>query len=224
MRLCGKCGGSGWYGARTAFGNQPGGPCRVCNGSGHDQRWGERSCRGCSNMIEFRYDWSSVPEYCESCRQDQYKTCANVHCGGTIRYKKFWDKIPDYCQTCKGWYEKQCENSHCRGTIRAHASWNNVPKYCKSCNGWYEIACVGSCGNNIRIKCDWSNPPQLCDLCKRLSKDKMAKTRLANNGHPDHTSYSYDGLTRSFDSDKGENVRNDHIHPTGERGDSENRR
>ncbi len=55
---------------------------------------------------------------------------------------------------------------------------------------------------------------------------KNAVTRLAHDGKPDHTTYSYDGLRRSFDSDKGLNPRNDHFAENGPskfRGPSVNR-
>lgn len=49
------------------------------------------------------------------------------------------------------------------------------------------------------------------------NKGKNAKTDLGRDGKPDHTTYSYGGLRRSFDSDKGENVRNDHYKENGSR-------
>ncbi len=185
-RFCGVCKGSGWVGARTDFGHKPGGPCRVCGGSGYDQRWGEKMCRGCSNMIEYRYDWSNVPEYCPSCKSDQYKTCANSHCGGTVRYKKFWDNIPDYCSTCKGWYELPCENTHCRGTNRVHASWTNVSKYCKACKGWYEIPCE-ECGSPVKAHSDWKNLPKWCDSCKSKGVGRKDwRTKNQDGSERDH--------------------------------------
>ena len=53
------------------------------------------------------------------------------------------------------------------------------------------------------------------------SGGKNAKTDLARDGEPDHTTYSYEGLRRSFDSDKGENVRNDHYKENGSSKDTE---
>lgn len=47
---------------------------------------------------------------------------------------------------------------------------------------------------------------------------KIAVTRLAHDGKPDHTTYSIGGLRRSFDSDKGQNVRNDHFAENGVKG------
>ncbi len=185
-KLCGKCGGSGWYGPRTdlgkALGYGSGGPCRACDGSGYDKRWGEKSCKGCSNTIEYRYDWSNVPEYCPSCRADQYKACENTHCNGTVRYKKFWDRIPDYCQNCKGWYEKECENRHCHGSIRVHATWTNIPKYCKECKGWYEIPCE-ECGNPAKTHCDWTHPARWCDECKQKGVGKKGWTTKTQDGY-----------------------------------------
>lgn len=180
-RFCGVCKGSGWVGARTDFGHKPGGPCRACGGSGYDQRWGEKMCRGCSSMIEYRYDWSNVPEYCPNCKGDQYKTCANPHCGGTVRYKKFWDNIPDYCSTCKGWYELTCENSYCRGVNRIHASWTNVSKYCKTCKGWAEKDCRNGCGNKVKFRCDWSNIPDTCETCKKNRNNRSDQNSERDN-------------------------------------------
>ena len=47
----------------------------------------------------------------------------------------------------------------------------------------------------------------------------FAITRLANNGHPDHTTFSIGTLRRSFDSNKGQNVRNDHFAEEGPKKD-----
>ena len=58
---------------------------------------------------------------------------------------------------------------------------------------------------------------------RRGRDDRIAVTRLAHDGRPDHTTYSYGGIRRSFDSDKGENVRNDHFAENGERGRSVDR-
>jgi len=44
---------------------------------------------------------------------------------------------------------------------------------------------------------------------------KIAKTDLARDGKPDHTTYSSGGLRRSYDSDKGENRRNEHYAENG---------
>lgn len=48
---------------------------------------------------------------------------------------------------------------------------------------------------------------------------KIAKTDLGRDGKPDHTTYSYGGLRRSFNSDKGENIRDDHYHENGPNAD-----
>lgn len=226
-KTCSNCNGSGWYGPRTdlgrSLGYKSGGPCRRCGGSGLDPHWSEKPCRCCGSYFEYNIGWSNIPDYCESCRAWKYKPCANKHCHGTVKFKAFWDKVSDYCE-CKGWYEIKCPNSHCNGTIRINSSWDNPPKFCKECKGWYEKPCANhDCSNTVRFHSEWSVRDVLCDSCKEQSRDKIAKTRLANNGHPDHTTYSYGGLTRSFDSDKGENVRHDHIHPTGDRGDSKDR-
>ena len=53
--------------------------------------------------------------------------------------------------------------------------------------------------------------------------DRIAVTRLGRDGEPDHTTYSQGGIRRSFNSDKGENVRNDHFAENGERGRSVDR-
>ncbi len=134
-RICGKCKGSGWWGSRFDLGpgKNRGGPCRMCNGTGYDNRWAEKYCLNCSNTIEYRLDRSNVPNYCQNCRRDQYKTCANPHCGGTVHYKIFWDKIPDYCQQCKGWFEKQCLTSGCTEKVRIHCEWTHQPGYCQTC-------------------------------------------------------------------------------------------
>lgn len=50
------------------------------------------------------------------------------------------------------------------------------------------------------------------------STGKIAKTDLARDGKPDHTTYSYGGIRRSYDSDKGENRRNEHYAENGEKG------
>lgn len=47
---------------------------------------------------------------------------------------------------------------------------------------------------------------------------KIAVTHLAHDGKPDHTVYSYGGLRRSFDTDKGLNFRNEHYAENGVRG------
>lgn len=178
-KLCKKCGGSGWWGSRSAlFGK--GGPCRACDGSGYDKRLGEKPCKGCSSSIEYRYDWSSVPDYCENCRRDQYKACANPHCNGTVRYKKFWERIPDYCQSCKGWYEKKCENPYCNEVIRVHASWLNIPRFC-SCKGWAEKDCSNGCGNKIRFRCDWNDIPEICESCRKNRNNRSDQSSEARN-------------------------------------------
>ncbi len=171
MHVCRKCGGSGWYGPRTdlgrALGNTwKGGPCRAphCVG-GRDDRWSEKACRNCYSTIEYRTDWSHVPDYCENCRKDQYKSCANPHCSGTVRYKVFWDHIPDYCQ-CKGWYTTTCQNPHCGQQFQASCRWTDPPKYCKTCKGWYEYPCGAGCGTMVRAHCEWSHPPTRCQSCK----------------------------------------------------------
>lgn len=134
---CGKCGGSGWVGPRSdlgkALGFSSGGPCRICGGSGEDKRWGEKTCRGCYNTIEYRYDWTNVPDYCSDCRQDKYKQCANPHCNGSVRYKVFWDRIPDYCQTCKGMYTSRCANPKCGQLVKNHVEADRPKTHCNSC-------------------------------------------------------------------------------------------
>ena len=49
---------------------------------------------------------------------------------------------------------------------------------------------------------------------------KIAKTDLAKDGKPDHTTYSYGGVRRSYDSDKGDNRRNEHYAENGPSRDS----
>ena len=47
---------------------------------------------------------------------------------------------------------------------------------------------------------------------------RIAVTHLGKNGLPDHTVYSYGGLRRSFDSNKGQNIRNEHYTENGVKG------
>lgn len=169
-KICGACKGSGWHGSRSAITERWGGkgsPCRACGGSGYDQRWAEKYC-GCGAVIEYRIDWSHVPDHCENCRRDQFKACANPHCSGTVRYKAFWDHIPDYCQ-CKGWYTTTCLNPHCGQQFQANCNWNDPPKYCKTCKGWLEKVCATlNCGERVRVHCEWTHPPEYCETCKKL--------------------------------------------------------
>ena len=58
---------------------------------------------------------------------------------------------------------------------------------------------------------------------RRDERGRNAVTRLAGGGKPNHTTYSQGGIRRSFDSDRGENVRNDHFAENGERGRSVDR-
>lgn len=187
-KFCRKCEGSGWYGPRTMYGGSWGGPCRACDGTGYDQRWGETSCKGCGTTIDYRYDWSNIPEYCQDCKQWHEKSCANPHCRGTIRYKAYWDNIHDYCKDCKGWYEKPCENPQCNGTIKAHCEWSNPPKYC-SCKGWNEKPCKGSCGGNVRYHCEWDRPPDYCKGCdseyRKAKEDFYNKVSTTKTGRHD---------------------------------------
>ena len=61
-----------------------------------------RIIAGESSWIEYRIDWSNIPEYCQTCRNTEYtKTCAQSGCGRTIRYKKTWSNIPNYCKRCQ---------------------------------------------------------------------------------------------------------------------------
>lgn len=129
-KLCGKCGGSGWWGARfDLYPNARGGPCRACDGSGYDQRWGTTSCKSCGTSIDYRFDWSRVPEYCQSCKQPRYTSCKG--CGTSIEYKVYWNHIPEYCPSCKEWKEKSCKG--CGTTIRYKSFWDNIPEICKDC-------------------------------------------------------------------------------------------
>lgn len=43
--------------------------------------------------------------------------------------------------------------------------------------------------------------------------DKIAKTILAHDDKPDHTVFAHSDLRRSFNSDKGANVRDVHVGP-----------
>ena len=51
---------------------------------------------------------------------------------------------------------------------------------------------------------------------------KIAVTQLGNNGLPDHTTFSAGGIRRSFDSDQGMNICNEHLAINGERGSAVN--
>lgn len=211
-RVCGACKERGWFGSRTAlFGDKGGSTCRACGGSGVDDRWCETRCKNCGTAIEYRRDWSHIPEYCKSCSQMQSKRCATPGCFGTINFKVYWEHVPDYCESCRKPQFKQCKNPNCRNQIRYMAWWNRIPDYCSSCLGWQYKSCArDGCSNQIRYKAYWDHIPVLCEECRRLP-GRIAKTRLANNGYPDHTTYSIGGIRRSFDSDKGENIRNDHF-------------
>lgn len=218
MRICRKCNGSGWYGPRTDLGRplgnrQRGGPCRTCNGTGSDNRWSEKSCRKCYGTIEYRTDWSNVPDYCETCRKDQYKSCANPHCNGTVRYKVFWDHIPDYCQ-CKGWFTTTCQNSHCGQQFQANCNWTDPPKYCKTCKGWFEKDCATrNCDGKVRVHYEWTPPPEYCETCKKLGgkhrdpwKDPRnrieRRTGLDNTYHEKIVEGPDIGAHRGYDRDR----------------------
>ena len=170
-KFCRKCGGSGWWGARTMYGGA-GGPCRACDGTGYDRNWGETSCKGCGASIDYRYDWDRIPEYCPVCKEWHEKTCANPHCGRTIQYKSYWTDVKPYCKDCRGWYEKPCENPQCNGIVRIHCDWTNPPKFCKTCGGWNEKPCSTGCGNKIRYHCEWQHPPNVCEDCKKKAKER----------------------------------------------------
>jgi len=129
-KQCGKCHGTGWWGSRFDIGsNARGGPCRACNGTGYDQRWGTTHCKHCGNTIDYRYDWSNIPEYCQSCRQPKYSACKG--CGRLIEYKVYWSSIPEYCRECKEWKIKSCKG--CGAEIRYKSYWERVPEICQQC-------------------------------------------------------------------------------------------
>lgn len=244
-RVCCRCKGRRWIGYKAQT------PCPVCGTTGEDPNWGERTCRLCPTVFEYNRNWNNIPEYCNYCRQPQYKSCKS--CSGTIEYKVFWDNIPDYCQSCrawqekpcanphcggtirykkfwdhipdycgcKGWYKKTCENSHCGLTMDVNCRWPDPPNYCKSCKGWYEYPCTTGCGANIRAYCGWDHPPKKCKDCGTKGKPGFAVTKRANSGHPDHTTYSWDEHRKSYDSDQGKNKRGQHTSINGQRGGAE---
>jgi hypothetical protein len=167
-RTCGACKGRGWFGPRTAlFGDKGGSTCRACGGSGVDDRWCETSCKHCGTAIEYRRDWSHVPEYCKSCSQMLSKSCATPGCFGTINYKAYWDHVPDYCESCRKPQYKPCKNPDCSGQVRYFAFWGRIPDYCDSCKGWRIKGCR-DCGKEIKYHNDWNHPPNYCQDCKFL--------------------------------------------------------
>jgi hypothetical protein len=130
-KQCGKCKGTGWLGKRQSIGlqqfisgNTGGRRCDVCDGSGNDLRWTEKSCEKCGwRKIEYRRDWSNPPKYCDSCKDTvrrekeqkqrereqenakwREKSCRGLkgqgYCGKTIKYRIDWNRIPDICPDC----------------------------------------------------------------------------------------------------------------------------
>lgn len=226
---CKVCGGSGvdrnWCETR----------CERCHGTityKCDQRAPRfcRDCRnveltkrcsqtGCDNVIRYKVGWDNIPDYCGRCQSQRKKGSDAKRCSscGTL----IWvppGKNYTMCQACSErerakqaakWKTKRCK--HCGTEIKYNVDWDKVPDYCKECNAWQEKTCATpGCSNKVKYKKHWENPPKFCDECKR--KPGTAVTRRGSGGKPDHTTYSLkSGLRRSFDHDKGKNVRNDHF-------------
>lgn len=158
-RTCPACKGRGNFGKLGQY------PCRVCGGSGYDPNWEEKKCLNCGDWFEYNVRWNNIPDYCESCRQPQYKSCANPDCSGQVEYRFYWDNIPKYCKICKGWRKRPCKNPDCNGKVDFHNDSTNIHDYCYECKGWRKKSCK-RCGGEVVYHNDWDYPPNICDKCK----------------------------------------------------------
>lgn len=73
--------------------------------------WHEKSCQGCGTTIQYRDDWSHIPNFCKKCKtkfEEEKKAREKLKrekpckgCGATIVYYEDWDRIPNYCKECR---------------------------------------------------------------------------------------------------------------------------
>lgn len=191
----------------------------------------EKTCAqdGCYNTITFKLGWDNVSDYCKNCQGKRQNGWSPKRCNGPTLgancNKLIWvppGKNFTMCRECNEkaqekkttqWKTKQCKN--CRNEIKYHVNWTKVPELCNSCkekeqSKWREKTCKGGCGNKVKYHVDWEYPPNFCKDCK--GKPGIAKTDLDHKGRGhQHTTYSLNtGLRRSFDHNKGKNIRNDH--------------
>src|SRR5688572_12109031 len=173
-RVCYRCKGKRWVGYKAQY------ACDVCNATGDDPNWRDTRCRYCGSNIEYHINWDRIPEYCNYCKQSQYKGCKGCHT--TIEYKRYWDKIPEYCKSClHDFKHKSCSNPHCNGTVQYKVFWDSVPDYC-SCKGYYKKPCKNpKCGQEVNINCKWDRPPDYCKSCMNDWQEKDCASTDCNN-------------------------------------------
>ncbi len=139
------------------------------------------------------------------------KRCAD--CGDQIKYHKDWDE-PTYCKKCaQKEVEKTCAQRGCSNTFKQRQGSSQQREYCGRCHKMRESGASADtckdCGGLLWVPQgkNWKR----CQECNGKPGTAVTHLNYRGQGHQ-HTTYSLrSGLRRSYDHDKGENIRNDHF-------------